>query len=90
VRQSHLAGLLKVLPHVDAPDCPNKCGGGDQGLGTPIRSASVTRWEGPDDATLHCPCCGIGWAGTPEDLARAEAGYAAWLAEMNRRQATTP
>jgi hypothetical protein len=74
-----------IAPHHDAPDCPNHCGDGTSGLATPIVSAEIERWEGPGNATLFCPGCGAGWVGTAGDVARAEASWRAWAAELAAR-----
>lgn len=65
-----------------APPCP-KC---KLPLATPIDLAEVDRWDAWPEAcraTLYCPSCGIGWVGTLDDLASAEASWREYEAEMS-------
>lgn len=56
---------------LEAPECPAGCGP----LATPIADlgggVTTDRVDGPDDSTLWCPACGVGWRGTPEDVLQA-------------------
>ncbi len=71
---------MSIPAHQKAPDCPNHCGDGLDGLATPIVSAGIERWDGPPNATLFCPMCGTGWVGTVHDVLLAEASWAAYVA----------
>ena len=71
--------MSKPQPHHDCPACPD-CG---SSLGTPTRE--VERWDGPRDATLFCPACGVGWVGTAVDVEQAERAWAAWEAHEDNR-----
>ena len=77
--------MTMSAPQHDAPDCPNHCGDGTSGLATPIRAAEIGRGEGPGNATLFCPSCGTGWAGSEEDMKRAEASWRAWADQLAER-----
>lgn len=61
-----------LKPWHDCPACPG-CSGR---VGCPARFEE--RWDGPDNANLYCPACGIGWLGAPEDVAQAERSRRAW------------
>jgi hypothetical protein len=72
--------VAKKDPAYDCPACP-ACGAA---CGSPIYDEhgnyNQDRWDGPDDATIHCPACGCGWVGTEAELAQARAAVAAWWA----------
>jgi hypothetical protein len=45
--------------------------------------------SGPEESTLKCPACGVGWVGTPAEVEQAEKAQAAWeRRENNSRRAT--
>jgi hypothetical protein len=73
---------VSLAPEHDAPDCPNRCGGGINGLATPIAAAEVERWDGPEEATLFCPMCGAGWVGSAADVELAAKSWSAYEAEV--------
>lgn len=57
-------------------DCPaGPCGHGN--LGVPIAAANDGHRAKPGD-NLVCQACGVGWKGTPADVAQAERAQAAW------------
>jgi hypothetical protein len=74
-----------VAPHHDCPPC-QACG---CPVGVPIRTQEPGRWYGPDESTLFCPACGVGWIGTPDEVEQAEKAQAAWEQHENNGRSTT-
>ncbi len=74
-----------IDPARNGPPCP-EC---KTTLGTPIsRVTGVERWNGPDNATIWCPACGLGWVGTIDEVIQAVTSWNAYENEESPVMAT--